>query len=51
MMHCRFAFVYMYVCMHVCIAVTVNFGHLDCTIATDTQQRDEQLEAILSQKL
>ena len=30
------------------VSVTVNLGYLDCTIATDTQQREEQLEAIFS---
>ena len=37
-MHCHFAFVYIYthICMYVCMSVTVNSRHLDCTIATDT---------------
>ena len=43
-MHCCFMLVY----MHVCISVTVNFGHLDCAITTDTRQHEEQLEAIPS---
>ena len=34
--------------MYVCISITVNLEHLNCAITTDTQQHEEQLEAILS---
>ena len=41
-------YVRMYICVCVCLYIRHSqFGTLDCAIATNTQQREEQLEAIL----
>ena len=41
-------YVRMYVCMYVCLSVTVNLGHIDCTIATDTRQREANVSVSIA---